>query len=66
MLVPLYETLGPDASTFIINQTNINIVFCDEIKKIEGFNLKNDNKRFFIFKDYCVKKLKQIQLNILF
>lgn len=36
VLVPLYETLGPDACTFIINQANIKVVFCDAIKKVEG------------------------------
>lgn len=34
MLVPLYETLGVDASTFIINQTDLKIVVCDTINKV--------------------------------
>ncbi|KAL7079797.1 hypothetical protein ACQ4LE_001432 [Meloidogyne hapla] len=34
--VPLYETLGADASSFIINQTNIQLVFCDSMDKVRG------------------------------
>ncbi|VDD86665.1 unnamed protein product [Enterobius vermicularis] len=29
VLVPLYETLGSDALTFIINQTEMELIFCD-------------------------------------
>lgn len=36
VLVPLYETLGAEACGFIINQTEIQIVFCDSISKLEG------------------------------
>ena len=36
ILVPLYETLGAEACGFIINQTEIRIVFCDTLAKVEG------------------------------
>ncbi|KAI3420955.1 hypothetical protein GPALN_014582 [Globodera pallida] len=36
VLVPLYETLGPDASVHIVNQANIELVFCDAIAKTKG------------------------------
>ncbi|CAH1794140.1 unnamed protein product [Owenia fusiformis] len=33
VLVPLYDTLGPDACTYIINQTGMNTVVCDKKEK---------------------------------
>ncbi|KAI1717755.1 AMP-binding enzyme domain-containing protein [Ditylenchus destructor] len=36
VLVPLYDTLGTDASAFIVNQTGIQVVFCDHIDKVKG------------------------------
>lgn len=33
VIVPLYDTLGPDACAFIINQTEISIVICEDDKK---------------------------------
>lgn len=36
VIVPLYETLGADASVFIINQTSIELVFCDAVAKVKG------------------------------
>ncbi|XP_022900131.1 long-chain-fatty-acid--CoA ligase 5 isoform X3 [Onthophagus taurus] len=33
VLVPLYDTLGPDACAFIIKQTSINVVVCDDDQK---------------------------------
>lgn len=39
VLVPLYETLGPDACTFIINQSEMSMVICDtEVKAAGGFS----------------------------
>ena len=32
-VVPLYDTLGPDACAFIINQAEINLVVCENDKK---------------------------------
>ncbi|CAG2239257.1 ACSL [Mytilus edulis] len=32
-LVPLYDTLGPEACTYIVNQANISLVICDTCKK---------------------------------
>ncbi|KAL3100109.1 hypothetical protein niasHS_000720 [Heterodera schachtii] len=36
VLVPLYETLGADASVYIVNQANIELVFCDTVAKVDG------------------------------
>ncbi|KAI1711311.1 AMP-binding enzyme domain-containing protein [Ditylenchus destructor] len=36
VLVPLYETLGADSCVFIINQANIEVVFCDSVEKAKG------------------------------
>lgn len=36
MIVPLYDTLGPDASAFIINQTGMKIVVCEMNAKAIG------------------------------
>jgi len=33
ILVPLYETLEPDACVFIINETEIRLVVCDNLEK---------------------------------
>lgn len=33
VLVPLYDTLGPDACAYIINQAEINLVVCEDDKK---------------------------------
>ncbi|KAK2192639.1 hypothetical protein NP493_27g03000 [Ridgeia piscesae] len=34
VLVPLYDTLGPDTCTFIINQASINLVVCDTTERV--------------------------------
>ncbi|GBN11030.1 Long-chain-fatty-acid--CoA ligase 1 [Araneus ventricosus] len=36
VVVPLYDTLGPDACTFIIKQAEIKIVICDEENKVRN------------------------------
>lgn len=33
VVVPLYDTLGPDACAFIINQAEINLVVCENDQK---------------------------------
>ncbi|XP_076074445.1 long-chain-fatty-acid--CoA ligase 1-like isoform X4 [Mytilus galloprovincialis] len=35
-LVPLYDTLGPEACTYIVNQANISLVICDTCKKVQS------------------------------
>lgn len=35
-LVPLYDTLGPEACTHIINQAEITLVICDTCKKVQA------------------------------
>lgn len=34
MLVPLYDTLGPDACAFIVNQTEAQLVVVEDDKKV--------------------------------
>ncbi|EFP01041.1 CRE-ACS-13 protein [Caenorhabditis remanei] len=36
VIVPIYETLGSEASIFILNQAEIKIVVCDDIAKATG------------------------------
>lgn len=36
VIVPIYETLGSEASIFILNQAEIKIVVCDDISKATG------------------------------
>ncbi|KAJ8318094.1 hypothetical protein KUTeg_003185 [Tegillarca granosa] len=36
VLVPLYDTLGQEACTFIVNQAEINIVICDKNVKVKS------------------------------
>lgn len=36
VLVPLYDTLGPAACSFIVNQAEIELVICDSIEKAMG------------------------------
>lgn len=33
VVVPLYDTLGPDACAYIINQAEISVVVCEDDKK---------------------------------
>lgn len=43
VFVPLYDTLGPDACVFIINQTEMQLVVCENIVKANGLIEKHDN-----------------------
>ncbi|KAI0221627.1 Long-chain-fatty-acid--CoA ligase 5 [Lamellibrachia satsuma] len=43
VLVPLYDTLGPDTCTFIINQADINLVLCDTRDRVMKL-LKNKSQ----------------------
>uniref|UniRef100_A0A8R1EAG7 long-chain-fatty-acid--CoA ligase n=3 Tax=Caenorhabditis japonica TaxID=281687 RepID=A0A8R1EAG7_CAEJA len=36
VIVPIYETLGSEASIFILNQAEIKIVICDDVSKATG------------------------------
>lgn len=38
--VPLYDTLGPDACSYILNQTSMSVIVCDTTKRLETI-LKN-------------------------
>ncbi|XP_064624838.1 long-chain-fatty-acid--CoA ligase 1-like isoform X2 [Lineus longissimus] len=35
-IVPLYDTLGPDACTYIINQADMSLVVCDNVTKVNA------------------------------
>lgn len=43
ILVPLYETLGPDSCVFIINQAEIQLVVCDSMDKVAGLLKRHDD-----------------------
>jgi long-chain acyl-CoA synthetase len=43
ILVPLYETLGPDSCVFIINQAEMRLVVCDSIDKAHGLIKQHAN-----------------------
>lgn len=43
VVVPLYDTLGPEALTFIINRADISTVLCDKQTKVESL-LQNREK----------------------
>lgn len=42
VVVPLYDTLGPDACSYIINQADIQLVIVDKSKKAESLLKKHD------------------------
>lgn len=43
VIVPLYDTLGPHACSFIINQAEIKIVICDKEEKAKSLLEKRDD-----------------------
>ncbi|CAI9724293.1 long-chain-fatty-acid--CoA ligase 5-like isoform X2 [Octopus vulgaris] len=43
VLIPLYDTLGPDAATYIVNQAEISLVVCDKNSKLKNL-LKQKSK----------------------
>lgn len=54
ILVPLYETLGAEACAFSLNQTEIQIVFCDTIAKAKGLLKEAQNipkLKYFVVMD---------------
>jgi long-chain acyl-CoA synthetase len=48
ILVPLYETLGAEACVFSLNQTEIQVVFCDTLAKAK--NLKEQKEQCMFLK----------------
>jgi len=52
ILVPLYETLGAEACTFSLNQTEIQIVFCDTMAKAKG--LQKESAKVPLLKHFVV------------
>lgn len=56
IVVPLYDTLGPEAASFIINQANIEIVICDDKEKVRKL-LSNPSKipslKFIVLVNDC-------------
>uniref|UniRef100_A0A915DVP2 long-chain-fatty-acid--CoA ligase n=1 Tax=Ditylenchus dipsaci TaxID=166011 RepID=A0A915DVP2_9BILA len=71
VLVPLYDTLGIDASAFIINQAGIQLVVCDTAKKVSGLLEKKNAcpslKHIILIETQISEGLKeQAMLNRLF
>ncbi|CAK9819906.1 Long-chain-fatty-acid--CoA ligase 1 [Anthophora quadrimaculata] len=56
IVVPLYDTLGPDACAFIINQAEINLVVCENDQKC---NLLLDKAPRCLRKLVVIKETKQ-------
>ncbi|MED6261427.1 Long-chain-fatty-acid--CoA ligase 5 [Ataeniobius toweri] len=48
--VPLYDTLGPEALVFIINQAEISTVLCDDQKKAETLLLNHEKGQTSVLK----------------
>ncbi|KAM4526042.1 long-chain-fatty-acid--CoA ligase 5 isoform 2-T2 [Fundulus diaphanus] len=48
--VPLYDTLGPEALVFIINQADISTVLCDNQKKAESLLLNHEKGQTAVLK----------------
>uniref|UniRef100_A0A146V8A4 Long-chain-fatty-acid--CoA ligase n=1 Tax=Fundulus heteroclitus TaxID=8078 RepID=A0A146V8A4_FUNHE len=48
--VPLYDTLGPEALVFIINQADISTVLCDNQKKAETLLLNHEKGQTSVLK----------------
>ncbi|MED6263910.1 Long-chain-fatty-acid--CoA ligase 5, partial [Characodon lateralis] len=48
--VPLYDTLGPEALVFIINQAEISTVLCDDEKKAETLLLNHEKGQTSVLK----------------
>ncbi|GAB1609882.1 long-chain-fatty-acid--CoA ligase 5-like [Argonauta hians] len=43
VLIPLYDTLGPAAATYIVNEAEISLVICDKVSKLKNLlNKKNE------------------------
>ncbi len=55
VFVPLYDTLGPESMTFIINQAELELVVCDTYKKIkllaENSHKLSPLKRLVVIRD---------------
>ncbi|XP_070544207.1 long-chain-fatty-acid--CoA ligase 5-like [Ptychodera flava] len=63
VVVPLYDTLGPEACTHIINQCDITTVVCDTPKKIELLVNRADDtpslKRIILMDDFTDEDTKK-------
>jgi len=56
VVVPLYDTLGPDAATYIVNQAQIELIVCDDwtkVRKLLGEPQKVPNLKFVVLTDDC-------------
>uniref|UniRef100_A0AC34QHB7 Long-chain-fatty-acid--CoA ligase n=2 Tax=Panagrolaimus sp. JU765 TaxID=591449 RepID=A0AC34QHB7_9BILA len=61
VLVPLYETLGAEACIFTLNQTEIQIVFCDTVEKAKGLLKQSQNipsLKYFVVMDVVAEEMK--------
>uniref|UniRef100_A0A0K0F7J9 Long-chain-fatty-acid--CoA ligase n=1 Tax=Strongyloides venezuelensis TaxID=75913 RepID=A0A0K0F7J9_STRVS len=43
VVVPLYDTLGADAASFIVQQTEISVIFVDNLEKVESLLTSKEN-----------------------
>ena len=43
--VPLYDTLGPDASQYIINETQLSIIFCSKSRLEQAVDISVNNNK---------------------
>lgn len=53
VLVPLYDTLGPDACAFIIKQAQISVVLCEDDQKCNLLLERSPRclRKLIVFKD---------------
>ncbi|CAI5437559.1 unnamed protein product [Caenorhabditis angaria] len=61
VIVPIYETLGSEASIFILNQAEIKIVVCDDSAKAVGllkFKEKCASLKYLVVMDEITEELK--------
>lgn len=45
VLIPLYDTLGPEAASFIVNQAEISLVICDKNSKMKNLLRRQDSMK---------------------
>ncbi|CAL1288040.1 unnamed protein product [Larinioides sclopetarius] len=58
IIVPLYDTMGPSACTFIMNQAEIELVICDEENKVKRLiEKRKETPKLKII--LCVKSISQ-------
>lgn len=65
IVVPIYDTLGPDIASFIANQTNLSCIACDHIDRIRNIIDQKDQfktlKHLVLLKNNQEKALEEIR-----